>query len=133
MIAYKIDKKNKLVIAKMAGEVSFKELLGWHFELAAREEYEPAYSGIADMREANMQVTIENLQELVEINREQHLVSGRWVCLVDTPTETALAMLYKNEKSDSHPMELFSSTQSASAYLQLDVEEALATLEGETG
>lgn len=128
MIHYKIDNKNKLVVAKLAGDVTFKELLDWHFELAAREEYEPSYSGIACMRDANMQVSMENLQELVEINRENNLVSGRWVCLVDTPMETALAMLYKSEKSDSHPMEVYSSTGAASAYLQHDVEAALQGL-----
>ena len=133
MIHYTIDNNNKLVTAKMVGEVSFKELLDWHFELAAREEYHPAYSGIADMRAANMQVSMENLQELVEINRENNLVSGRWVCLVDTPMETALAMLYKSEKSDSHPMEVYSSTDAASAYLQHDVETALQALEKELG
>ncbi|MCW8825807.1 MAG: hypothetical protein OQK78_05210 [Gammaproteobacteria bacterium] len=117
----------------MLGNVNFTELLNWHYELRDLDDYEPPFSGIADMRKANMLVTPDNLHELVSLNKTEHFVSGRWVNLVDTPIETAMSTIYKEKKSVSHAMELLNTEEAASEYLEIDVASALETLNDSNG
>lgn len=128
MIEYRVDKENKLVVSRLSGYVDFAELLNWHYVLFSLEDYHHSFSGVADMRNANMDVSHEEILELVAINKEKQIVSGKWVCLVDTPVETANAMIYRNEKSDTHAMELFSTEVAAAEYLGIDVATSLNTL-----
>jgi len=129
MIKYYISSEKQIVVARMSGDIYFPELLDWHFEIYARKEYQPNFMGVTDMRTANMMISQENLQELVAINEKTGMVQGRWVCLVDTPIETALAMDYQQQKSDTHEMHYVSTEEQASNYLGIDVSDALSELD----
>lgn len=68
-----------------------------------------------------MQIGPEDLKRLDQLNAERGLVKGTWALLVDSPRETALAMVYSQQKGDRHPMHYFSTIEAASDYLGIDV------------
>ena len=121
LIDYRIDPELRLVIAVFTGEVRYPELRAWHLELAERPDYDPTFKGIGDMRRASMAVSREELEALDQLNAERRLVTGMWALLVDSPNETALAMVYANVKKERHPMHYFSTVEAASNYLGIDV------------
>ena len=121
MIDYRIDPELRLVIAVFSGEIRYPELRAWHLEIAEHPDYHPSFSGIGDMRRATMEVTREELEALDQLNAERGLVTGMWALLVDSPNETALAMVYANVKKERHPMHYFSTVEAASEYLGIDV------------
>ena len=121
LIEYRIDPELRLVIAWFTGEVEYEELLNWHLELAGHPDYHPDFSGVGDMRRASMQVSHEQIEALDRLNAERKIVTGAWALLVDSPRETALAMVYSNVKAGRHPMHYFSTIEAASEYLGVDV------------
>nr|CRH06845.1 protein of unknown function [Candidatus Magnetococcus massalia] len=121
MIEYMVKPELQLVIAEFIGDIPFDELLYWHLELAARDDYQAHYFGLADMRRANMLATPQEVAELDALNEEQQIVTGRWAVLVATPREAAMAAHYENLKGSKHPMRYFSTLQAAAEYLEFDL------------
>ena len=109
------------MIAVFTGEVRYRELRDWHLEIAEHADYDPSFNGIGDMRRADMKVSREELEALDHLNAERGIVTGRWALLVDSPNETALAMVYSSVKKERHPMHYFSTAEAASEYLGIDV------------
>jgi len=121
MIRYRVFPEQKLISLHPEGEVTFDELVAWHFEITRDPNYANTFDGIMNQRYATLLLEPEDMTAMIKLNKKHHFALGRWVHLIDTPMETALAMLYKKHPELDHDMAHFISNESASAYLGYDI------------
>jgi hypothetical protein len=125
MIEYRIDSERRVVSARSAGKVTFEEMLAWHRELRDDDRYSKEFSGVADMRGATLLLSPDEVAAIAKFNQDHDLTAGKWALLVDTPMETALAMIYGREAEGHHEMRVFATEEAASVWLGFDVAELL--------
>lgn len=112
---------------RFSGIIEFDELMDWHCQLFADNALNRTLDGLSDERAASFRLTPQQLDVILAFNSEAGL-SGHWVHLVDTPYETAIAMLYQQKAIQLvHPVSVCSTTSAASGHLGLDVGPFLLT------
>ncbi len=82
--------------------------------------------GVVDLREAELDITVEEVEGLGEIGAKNS--KARWAVMVDDPKNTAFSLLYSDVVNKSHPMAIMSYDKAASEYLDIFVTPYLNTL-----
>ena len=121
MIKHKIFKEEKLISVLLDGEIFFDELMQWHIELKYNKDYSPEFTGIVNQRTASLKLLPHDLNKIIEFNKANNLVKGKWAHLIDSPLETALGVKYKKGALQVHEMCIFSSVVVASDYIGFDI------------
>lgn len=114
--------KTRIIYQVFEGTFSLDHLVACTRRLWADPAYSRTYNGITDVSRMTPGATLENLQGLTAfLKNEPRLSQGRWAVITSTPMATAGAMLYKREMAAHHPFGVFSTWESACAFLQLDL------------
>jgi len=117
---FKIYPEHKLIHTWTTG-TDFPTLLEFYKEVGSHEDFSKDFVGLADMREASLDMTSEQAIEIARFVVESDFSRARWVFLVSEPTETALSFVYKDIVLEKHELFVVSTLESASEYLALDL------------
>jgi hypothetical protein len=120
MYSHKIHSSHRLSILHFSGRTTATEITRCLSQLYADPEFSTEFDGLADFRGVTQSVEPEELRSVVALVASQGVI-GRWALLVDKPTETALAMIYRELITPVHPLSVFSTLRGASNYLGLDL------------
>ena len=74
------------------------------------------------IRNARLDMTPVELEQLLERNKHRQLVTGRWVHIVDTPHETAIALYYERRAEHLHGIFVCCTNEAASQFLGYAIE-----------
>lgn len=125
MIETLIESRIGLVVTRLTGDVTYDDLIRWLDEADRDDRFSNEFNGISDMRRANLQLVRDDLARLRDYVSSHRLIFGRWAILVEDAKLTALSMIYGREIKGVHEMEIFSSEEAVSAYLEVDVHSLL--------
>jgi len=129
LFRYRIHPERNLVVVKLLQAVTARDIARWELAMMQEPLFSPDMDGIIDQREASADLKRDDVTELAKLTRTTHKVKGRWVHLVDDPLPTAMAIQYKREVDGQQEVEAFSTTESASKFLDYNIEPYLAALE----
>ena len=121
MYQFRIVPEENLIVLQFSGEVLWEEVGRYYGELVKDPNYHQELMGVCDLRGAELMFTPEESKMLARISREQQLTRGRWAFIADTPSGTALAMIFGKEIGDFHESQFFSSVDAASDFLDRDL------------
>lgn len=114
--------KQHVIYQVFEGSFTAEQLIACVRRLWNDPAYSKHYHGIADISRMVGGTSLERLVEIVIFLKDQpQLSQGRWAVITSTPIVTAAAMVYKREMAARHPFGVFSTWESACAFLQLDM------------
>ena len=103
------------------GESTIDELKIAFHEITIDPNYKPQYHVLGDLRACVFTFTPAALNELAHLLKERLGGSlGKTAVLINTPRETALAMLHKDKMVGTRTIELFSTLEAALTWLKSD-------------
>ncbi|MEN8169205.1 MAG: hypothetical protein ABFS08_03195 [Pseudomonadota bacterium] len=121
MYQYHIVAEHNLIVLKLSGVVHWEDIGRYFGELVENSDYHRELKGVCDLRGADLQFSPEESKQLARISREQQLTTGRWAFITDTPSGTALAIIYGREIGDFHTSKFFTTIAAASEFLSIDL------------
>lgn len=124
-VKYHIFKDKKLVSVSLLENIKFNQLMEWHNILFTDPDFSPDMDGIVDQRVHVIDVTHDDIEALIKMNKENKFVTGRWCHLIDAPKSTAIAMLYQSGSEELHDVHIFNSVEGVSQFLGYDVSDYL--------
>lgn len=83
--------------------------------------YDKSYIGVCDLTRASISMHASEIPALVSFFNNPQTSSGRWAVIVSEPKSTALGMLFKASAVARPWIEIFTSWESACAFLQADL------------
>jgi|TARA_B100002003_G_scaffold201590_1_gene193373 signal transduction histidine kinase/ActR/RegA family two-component response regulator len=112
-----IDADKKLVVLRVRGTVHASDIAQIGEEYGRHPLYDPSYDSIIDARELDSQFGLDELRSLLDAVRSKGITpTGRRAFVVDSPRETALAMLY-GQLVSSRQSRVFSTEEAAYEWL----------------
>lgn len=119
MYTYTIYPDKAFAVVKFMGHVTREEILTYYQDIYEHPDYSEEFCGVADLREAILEVIPSDIPEFGEIGASN--TTGKWVLLVTEPQNTAFALLYSDVATKKHPLIVASETATASNFLNFDV------------
>lgn len=120
--AHVIVPSRRFIYQVFEGEFSLDQLIACTRRLWNDPDYSKHYNGITDISRMAPSQALDKLQGLMLFLKSQPQTSqGRWAVITSTPMSTAGAMVYKRDMATHHPFGVFSTWESACAFLQLDL------------
>jgi len=115
---YRILAEHKLIIEEVRGEVTVAELAKKADALFSDPNYQNDFTGLADYRGAVSRMTKVELYAFADlINQTNKFGEARWAILADDPIVVALSQLFKQRVKHAENIEVFTTAQAASLYL----------------
>lgn len=116
---YQIIKEHGLIIETVQGHVTLKELAEKTQTLIEDNDYDNTYEGVIDLRMANAEVTMEELNEFADyINQSGLFANSIWALLVDDPMVFALGQAFLLHLPNGAALKVFDNIESAAAFLR---------------
>lgn len=125
---YQINHEKRLVLAKRRGSWGLQDFIDSFESMRAALATCQSYDLVSDLREAQAQFTLPELKQLATTILQHPLTAGETLLLVNKPTETALAMLYKNAVMPVTKILIFSTLEGASEHVGTDLAPLLEKL-----
>ena len=119
---FKIYPEKRLIISCLSGPIVHQDVLNWIDELLCNESFSEKYDQIVDLRKAVFKdPNPETARHLSSYMAEHNFTQGKMAILTDTPTETALVMIYsQKEIQKKRPAEVFSTIEAAARFVGKD-------------
>lgn len=107
---------------RATGKPTLAKVVEGYSSITKDPNYDPAYSGIADWRDVNSNLSAKEVDALADWVIKNRVASGRWAILVAEPLVTAYAMLYAKKVNTVFPNQIYSEVHSASLFLGMDLQ-----------
>lgn len=120
MYAYRIFEKQQLISANLYGQVTFQEVISFNKELILHPRFKPNFSGIADFRNSQLNISEDEIRQIGRWNAEDKAITGAWAHLVNSPEAVNISRTYMEEAKPAHPIEIFFELQAAADFLNFD-------------
>ena len=121
MYSFKIIPELNLIVLRLSEVVFWEDIEEYYGKLIKDPNYHRELMGVCDLRGADMRFTPEQSKILAQMSREQQLTTGKWAFIADTPSGTALSVVFGREIEDFHDSQFFCTVESASDYLDIDL------------
>lgn len=118
---YTIYPEIGLVYYQVQGKPELAKVIELYDTICSDPKFDVNYNGIGDWREAQSNMSRDEVIELAEYVKKHQLSNGHWVALVDSPMVTALAAIYSKIVEPQHPMDACSTVERASEILKIDL------------
>lgn len=122
--AYRILKKNHLILEYYAGEMSLNDIFSLKEKMFRDPNYDAAYSVIHDLRDAILNISESEVANVEKFLKKHPSVIGKrkGACLTANPHDVAIAMLV-SFVFNKYPLELkvFELPESAMTWLNISV------------
>jgi hypothetical protein len=114
-----IDETEGIITVSYTGECTLDELKAAVLEVTDSRDYRPSHHVLSDLRGCAIFLDPDRLPELARLFDERCADStGKSALLLDTPHETALALLHQRNVAGARTTELFSTREAALAWLR---------------
>lgn len=111
----------KLIVGKYYGDVRVSDIVSLTQKMVSMPSYSPLFNGITDFRGVNLLATQKEMREFTKNAIDTEISLGTWCLICDAPMTTAFMMLFKSHLKSRHPVEVYSTIESASNRLGIDV------------
>jgi hypothetical protein len=119
---FTIEEEEGIIHITFSGECAMDEVKTAVREITGDPNYKPQYDILTDLRDRVLAVNYDALDGLAHLFEERFGGStGKSAILIDTPHETALAMLHQKKVAGTRTIELFSTRESALTWLKVDL------------
>ncbi len=118
---YTIDSGRRFIFQEFVGHFTVAEVICCIEKLWADPVYSKTHNGIVDIREMSTGDVIDDLRPLIAFLKKSPSTSqSRWAVITSSPLTTAGALVYKSAMLGHHAFEVFSTWESACAYMQIE-------------
>ena len=121
---FKIYPEYKFIHTWTTG-TDFNTLMEFYKEVAAHEDFSKDFAGIADMRDAQMDLSPKQAIAMARFVVETDYSRARWVFIVSEPEATAISMVYGDIVMEKHELFVVSTLEAASEYLGIDIKKII--------
>ncbi|QTA79866.1 Uncharacterized protein dnl_21480 [Desulfonema limicola] len=129
MYDYRIYEKEKIVILKFWGKVTYDDYMNCFLAAGSDSRFSHDFQGLVDERNIIPLISPDEMRQLGEFVASKGLSKGKWAVVVNEPVPTALAVIYEETVKNQHPLGIFSTVKGGSEYLDLDLEPLLKEFE----
>lgn len=117
--SYSIDATKRIVFQRYEGPCTVAHLMACIRRVWSDPAYSRSYGCYVDLTAITAQVSIEDLNQLIEFLRAQPRTSeGRCAAITHSPMITACGVLYQKAMAKQHAFAVFSGPEAALAFLQ---------------
>ncbi len=116
-----VHPEHELVVGTFEGKVTLDEHMVLKQKLMVDDRAREHFRGVLDYRRADLSMSVSEVKQLADYAMELQSSSGRWALLLDSPEQVALAMIYLGKVEGEQEERMFSSVESASKYLDIDL------------
>ena len=116
--SYQINQDSQIITVVWEGAFTLDEVNSSLDGMYNDGEYQATFSGIADVRKADFQLTPAELKINHDfVKNHKKCPKGPWAVICDEPYQTALALLYEKQYKTPHPVDVFTTFEAAQAWL----------------
>jgi len=119
--SYQIFPDERLIVFAVEGKPTLEGMRQLFQRFSTDSDYDVSFSGIADLRKVETNMTREEVKQLAAEVVEARLSDGIWIALVESSMTTALTQIYDRVVRQQHPLEVCSTVERASRLLGRDV------------
>jgi hypothetical protein len=117
-----IDTQRQFIFQVFSGAFSTAQIIACTQRLWNDPAYSKTYSGIADISLMTPSSGSGDLRAVINfLQSDHHTSEGRWAVITSSPLAAASSMVYKKAMAGRHVLEVFSTWECASGFLQLDL------------
>jgi len=109
----------QLVSLRFYGNVDFPTLIRANKEVVLHPEFDPCFAGIADFRDCQIHISLDEIRNLAHWNNEDRYLSAPWVHLVNSPGAETISTEYQHQVRPSHLVEVCHDLEIAGRFLGL--------------
>ena len=136
-IKFTIHPDKKLISSLFKGTIVYEDIVQWCNQIYGHPDFSSEYQGIIDMREVTFGLEdrnqpskmAEKAKSLAQYMANLDFTTAKWAILADTPIETSLSMMYANDASRKHPINIFSTVEAAENYLDTPLADVIRDMD----
>lgn len=118
---YTIDSSRRFIFQVFSGHFTVSEIIHCIQQLWADPLYSKTHNGIVDITGMSTGAVIDDLRPLIAfLKSSPNTSASRWAVITASPLTTAGSLVYKGAMSGQHAFEVFSTWESACAYMQIE-------------
>lgn len=120
---YIIYPEKGLILQYFSNKVGLEDLVAYLDSITADPFYNPKFDRLTLLVDADLSISVSGIKHYAARYSRvvNHSDMGRHVILVDQPSQTALAQIFKNEIVNRQNLQIFSTCESACHWLNLDI------------
>jgi hypothetical protein len=118
---YTILPEKRCIAMRYTGTITLADVIASTRKLWADPLYDRAYNGISDISRALPGGHVDEVHALLDFFKRPETSAGRWAVITTDPKFTALALLFKSSSYSKPWIEMFTSWESACAFLNTEI------------
>ncbi|MET0261526.1 MAG: hypothetical protein ABW223_01420 [Rariglobus sp.] len=116
---YTINEQRKMIFMRFSGSFDAAHFLSCIERMWADPAYRQDYEGVADITDVEPTYTMADLRNVIAFLRENKRTNtARWALITASPLAAACGYVYQKAMSSVHQLEVFSTWEAASSFLQ---------------